>query len=57
MSIYLIEEDPKTYDEAMRSIYGIFRKEAIKSELDSIVSNQTSDLHYLPKSCKPISSK
>ncbi|OIT30946.1 hypothetical protein A4A49_58239, partial [Nicotiana attenuata] len=57
VSIYLIEEDPKTYSEAMRSIDASFWNEAIKSELDSIVSNHTWDLCDLPKGCKPISSK
>ncbi|OIT28554.1 hypothetical protein A4A49_65013, partial [Nicotiana attenuata] len=57
VSIYLIGKDPKTYSEAMRSIDASFWKEAIKSELDSIVSNHTWDLSDLPKGCKPISSK
>lgn len=57
VSIYLIEEDPKTYNEAMRSIDAMFWKKAIKIELDSIVSNHTWDLYDLPKGCKPISSK
>ena len=41
----------------MRFIDVSFWKEAIKSELDSIVSNQTWELVELPKGCKPISSK
>ncbi|OIT26751.1 hypothetical protein A4A49_56888, partial [Nicotiana attenuata] len=57
VSIYLIEEDHKTYSEAMRSIDASFWKETIKSELDSIVSNHTWDLSDLPKGCKPVSSK
>lgn len=57
VSIYLIGEDPKTYNETMRSIDASFWKEAIKSELDSIVSNHTWDLSDLPKGCKPITSK
>ncbi|OIT19160.1 hypothetical protein A4A49_56857, partial [Nicotiana attenuata] len=57
VSIYLIEEDPKTYNEAMRSIDASFWKEAIKNELHFIVSNHTWDLSDLPKGCKPISSK
>ncbi|OIT28484.1 hypothetical protein A4A49_58243, partial [Nicotiana attenuata] len=57
VSIYLIEEDPKTYSEAMRSIDASFGKEAIKSELDSIVFNHTWDLSDFPKGCKPISRK
>ncbi|XP_021746640.1 uncharacterized protein LOC110712484 [Chenopodium quinoa] len=48
---------PKTYDEAMRSIDASFLKEAIKSELDSIMSNHTWDLCDLPKGSKPISCK
>ena len=57
MSIYLIEGDSKTYDEAMISIDVIFLKEAIKRELDSIVSNHTWGLYGLPEGCKAISSK
>ncbi|OIT29604.1 hypothetical protein A4A49_59085, partial [Nicotiana attenuata] len=57
VSIYLIEEDPKTYSEAMRSVDASFWKDTIKSELDSIVSNHTWDLSDLPKGCKPISSE
>ncbi|OIT29810.1 hypothetical protein A4A49_65785 [Nicotiana attenuata] len=57
VSIYLIEEDPKTYSEAMRSIDASFWKEAIKSELYSIVSNHTWNLSDLPNGCEPISCK
>ncbi|OIT39058.1 hypothetical protein A4A49_56363, partial [Nicotiana attenuata] len=57
VSIYLKEEDPKIYSEAMRSIDSSVWKEAIKSELDSIVSNHTWDITDFPKCCKPISSK
>ncbi|XP_075074780.1 uncharacterized protein LOC142162334 [Nicotiana tabacum] len=57
VSIYLIEEDSKTYSEAIRSINASFWKEDIKSELDSIVCNHTWDLTDLPKGCKHISSK
>ncbi|OIT29112.1 hypothetical protein A4A49_56014, partial [Nicotiana attenuata] len=57
VSIYLIGEEPKIYSEAERLIDASFWKEAIKSELDSIVSNHTWNLSDLPKGCKPISSK
>ena len=57
VSAFFTEEDPKTYEEAMRSIDVGFLKEAIKSELDFIVSNQTWELVELPKGCNPISSK
>ncbi|XP_074266326.1 uncharacterized protein LOC141588800 [Silene latifolia] len=49
VSAFLIEDDPKTYDEAMRSIDVVFWKEAIKNELYSIVSNQTWELTDLLK--------
>jgi len=57
VSIFLVEEDPKTYQEAVRSIDATFWKEAIKSEIDSLESNKTWEFTYLPKGCKPISSK
>jgi len=41
MSLFLLEEDPKTYQEAMRSIDATFWKKAIKSEIDSLESNKT----------------
>jgi len=52
-----MEEHPTTCEETIRSIDVSFLKEAIKSELDSTVSNQTWALVELPKGCKPISSK
>jgi len=54
---YMLEEDPKTYDEAIKSIDSSFWKEAIKSELDSIISNHTWELVDLPVGSKPIGSK
>ncbi|XP_070036525.1 uncharacterized protein [Nicotiana tomentosiformis] len=54
VSIYLTEEDPKTYHEGINAN---FWKEGIKSELDYIVSNHTWDLSDFPKGCKSISSK
>ena len=40
VSIFLIEEDPKIYQEAVRSIGATFWREAIKSEIDSLESKQ-----------------
>jgi len=57
VSNFSIEEDPKTYQEAIKSIDATFWKEAIKSEIDSLESNKTWELIDLPKGCKPISSK
>jgi len=41
VSNFLIEEDLKTYQEAIKSIDATFWKEAIKSEIDSLESNKT----------------
>ena len=41
VSAFFIEEDSKTVAEAMQSTDASFWKETIKSELDSIMSNQT----------------
>jgi len=57
MSLFLLEEDPKTYQEAMRSIDVTFWKEAIKSEIDSLESNKIWELTNLPKRCRLISCK
>ena len=52
-----IEEDPKTYKEAMTSRDASFWKEAINYEMDSIMSNQTWELVNLPPRSKPIGCK
>jgi len=57
VSIFLIEEDPKIYHEAVKSIDVTFWKEAITNEIDSLESNKTWELTNLPKGCRPISSK
>ncbi|KAL0323616.1 UNVERIFIED_CONTAM: Retrovirus-related Pol polyprotein from transposon TNT 1-94 [Sesamum angustifolium] len=48
VSAFLVDEDPKTYVEAITSIDSSFWKEAIKNELDSIMTNHTWDLVDLP---------
>ncbi|KAA0045096.1 ty1-copia retrotransposon protein [Cucumis melo var. makuwa] len=53
-NLYLIDEDPKTYQEALNSVDSSMWKEAIKSELDSLVVNHTWDLMDLPMGNKPI---
>ena len=52
-----IEEDPKTYKEAMTSRDASFWKEVINDEMDSIMSNQTWELVNLPHGSKPIGCK
>ncbi|KAA0042080.1 ty1-copia retrotransposon protein [Cucumis melo var. makuwa] len=56
-NLYLIDEDPKTYQEALNSVDLSMWKEAINSELDSLVMNHTWDLVDLPMENKPIRCK
>jgi hypothetical protein len=52
-----IDDDPKTYGEAMSSRDSAFWKEAIQDEIDSIMQNNTWKLADLPPGCKPLGSK
>ena len=52
-----IEEDPKTFNEAMSSRDASFWREAVNDEMDSIISNQTWILVDLPAGSKAISNK
>ncbi|GKD40493.1 zinc finger, CCHC-type containing protein [Tanacetum coccineum] len=51
---YSIEEDPRTYDEAMQSRDAAFWKEAIDDEIGFIMENNTWVLSDLPPGCKPL---
>ncbi|GJX88992.1 zinc finger, CCHC-type containing protein [Tanacetum coccineum] len=51
---YSIEEDPKTFDEAMKSRDVAFWKEAVDDEIGSIMENNTWVLSDLPPGCKPL---
>ena len=51
---YLIEDEPSSYTEAISSTEALFWKDAIKTELDSILKNQTWELVDLPSGEKPI---
>nr|GEW87378.1 zinc finger, CCHC-type [Tanacetum cinerariifolium] len=50
---FSIEEDPRTYNEAMQSRDIAFWKEAIDDEIDSIMKTNTWVLSDLPPGCKP----
>ncbi|GKA03079.1 zinc finger, CCHC-type containing protein [Tanacetum coccineum] len=54
---YSIEEDPRTYNEAMQSRDSAFWKEAIDDEIGSIMENNTWVLSDLPPGCKPLGCK
>ncbi|GJR28325.1 zinc finger, CCHC-type containing protein [Tanacetum coccineum] len=50
----IIEEDLRTYNEAMQSRDAAFWKEAINDEIGSIMENNTWVLSDIPPSCKPL---
>ncbi|GJW99296.1 zinc finger, CCHC-type containing protein [Tanacetum coccineum] len=52
-----VEDDPKTFDEAMKSQDVAFWKEAINNEMDSIMGNNTWVLTDLPPGCRPLGCK
>ena len=52
-----LEEDPKTYTEAMASRDSAFWKEVVNDEMDSLLSNGTWVLVDLPSDTKPIGCK
>lgn len=52
-----MEDDPQTYEEAMKSQDVAFWKEAIQEEMDSIMGNNTWILVDLPPGSKPIGCK
>ncbi|GJZ73180.1 zinc finger, CCHC-type containing protein [Tanacetum coccineum] len=54
---YSIEEDPRTYNEAMQSRDVASWKEAIGDEIGSIMENNTWVLSDLPLGCKPLGCK
>ncbi|GJT62680.1 zinc finger, CCHC-type containing protein [Tanacetum coccineum] len=54
---FSIEEDPRTYNEAMQSWDAAFWKEAIDDEIGSIMENNTWVLSDLPTGCKHVGCK
>ncbi|GJV21701.1 zinc finger, CCHC-type containing protein [Tanacetum coccineum] len=52
-----VEDDPKIFNEAMKSQDVAFWKEAINDEMDSIMDNNTWVLADLPPGCKPLGCK
>ncbi|GJY96119.1 zinc finger, CCHC-type containing protein [Tanacetum coccineum] len=52
-----VDDDPKTFDEVMKSQDVAFWKKAINDEMDSIMGNNTWVLADLPPGCKPLGCK
>lgn len=55
--MYMIDAEPQSYKEAMSSTEGPLWKEAIRSEISSIMQNHTWNLVDLPPGCKTLGSK
>ena len=53
-STFIVENEPKTYHEAVTSSEGPQWKDAIKSEIESILQNHTWELVDLPPGSKPL---
>ena len=54
---FIVDEDPKTFKEAMRSMNASFWREVVNSELNSIIATKTLQLVDLPIGNMPISYK
>jgi len=54
---YMIENEPLTYQQAMSSPDAPYWKEAVNSEIESILQNHTWELVDLPKGSKPLGYK
>ncbi|KAL0339137.1 UNVERIFIED_CONTAM: hypothetical protein Sangu_1435800 [Sesamum angustifolium] len=54
---YLLENEPRTINEALSSLEAPFWKEAINSEIESIMQNHTWELVDLPSGSKPLGCK
>ena len=55
--VYLVDDTPRTIAEAYGSLDADYWKEAIKSEMDSIMSNGTWEVVDRPYGCKPVGCK
>ena len=55
--VYLVDDVPKTLPEAYASPDTEYWKEAVHSEMDSIMSNGTWEITDCPSGCKPVGCK
>jgi transposase InsO family protein len=55
--VFLLDEEPKTIKEAFYRTDSSLWKEAVQSEIDSIMQNHTWILTDLPEGCKPLGCK
>ena len=55
--VYLVDDTPKTIDDAYSSPDADYWNEAVRSEMDSIMSNGTWEVVDRPFGCKPVGCK
>nr|ABB46939.2 retrotransposon protein, putative, Ty1-copia subclass, expressed [Oryza sativa Japonica Group] len=55
--VYLVDDTPRTIEEAYSSLDADYWKEAVCSEMDSIMSNGTWEVAERPYGCKPVGCK
>ena len=55
--MYLIDDTPSSISEAYASEDAVFWKEAVSTETDSILANETWEITDRPYVCKPIGCK
>nr|AAV44166.1 putative polyprotein [Oryza sativa Japonica Group] len=55
--VYLVDDTPRTIEEAYSSPDADYWKEAVRSEMDSIMSNGTWEVVECPYGCKPVGCK
>ena len=54
---YMLEDEPQSFKEAISTPKAPFWKEAVNSEIESILQNHTWELVDLPRGCKPLGYK
>ena len=54
---YMLEDEPPSFKEAISTPKAPFWKEAVNSEIESILQNHTWELVDLPPGCKPLGYK
>jgi hypothetical protein len=55
--VYLVDDTPTTIEQTYFSSNADLWKEAVRSEIDSIMSNETWEVVDRPYGCKPIGCK
>ena len=55
--MYLVDDTPSTISEAYASLDADYWKEAVRSEMDSILANGTWEVTDRPYGCKPVGCK